>query len=388
MNIKKSILFALLIAAGTTAFAQTSNLRKAKSSLQKFEELKGAGSAALGKNDLTSAKEAIDQAIVHDKTKDNAETWTVYALVNANIASLDNSEEAAKTAAEAIAKAKELDTDKKNADNLEIATQVLGQHNFNQGVGAWEKQDYVSAFASFESALVYLPGDTTLTYYAGLAAIQNQDYDNAIKKYVALIPATEFSAHESVMVDLPKLYLSKQDTTNALKYAAEASKAYPANNDAAVQNIELNLVAGNEAQIISEIESQIAADANNKTLHYYLGIAQSAINENDKAIESYKKAVALDPSYADANRNAAATIINKVRDELNLINEDKTLSNADYTAKVDVLKEKITEALPYLEKVVELQPTDQEALRSLRGYYDFLGDEAKSKAIQDKIESL
>ncbi len=387
MNVKKAIVFSLLVAAGTTTFAQSGNLRKAKAALQKFEELKTAGSAELGKSNLDAAKEAIDLAVAHEKTKEDPDTWTVYALVNANLAATANAAEAATAAQEGIAKAKELDKEGKHAENIKVAGQVLGQFNFNQGVAAWEKQDFKTAYASFDQALTFLPGDTTLTYYSGLAAIQNQDYPNAIEKYKLLIPAKEFSSHKAVMVDLPKLYLSAKDTASAIEYAAQAAQAYPNDNDAAVQNIELNLIVGNEAKVVTDIESQIAKDSNNKSLYYYLGIAQSAANNNDKAIEAYKKAVAIDPNYSDANRNAAATIINGVRDQLNALNDDKSLSNTDYNTKVNALKEQIKEALPYLEKVVELNPADSDALRSLKGYYDFQQDEAKSAEIQAKIDA-
>jgi len=387
MNIRKVILFSLLVAASSTAFAQSGNLRKAKSGLQKYQELQSAGSPELGKGSLESAKEAIDLAIEHNRTKDNPETWTVYALVNANLAALENSEEAATAAQEGIQKAKELDEDNKNQENIAVAGHLLGQYNFNQGVGSWEKQDFKSAYASFDKALTFLPGDTTLTYYAGLAAIQNQDYPNAIEKYKLLIPEKEFSSHKAVMVDLPKLFLSAKDTTNALEYAAQALAAYPEDNDAAIQNIELNLIVGNEEKIISDIENQIAKDSDNKALYYYLGIAYSAAGNNEKAIESYKKAVELDPDYADANKNASATIINSVREKLNALNDDKTLSNDDYNVKVTELKEEIKEALPYLEKVIQLNPDDVDALRSLKGYYDFQQDEEKSAEIQAKIEA-
>ncbi|GHE34482.1 tetratricopeptide repeat protein [Sphingobacterium griseoflavum] len=387
MNVKKAIVFSLLVAAGTTTFAQSGNLRKAKTALQKFEELKSAGSAELGKSNLDAAKEAIDLAVAHDKTKEDPDTWTVYALVNANLAATNNTPEAAKAAQDGISKATALDKDGKHAENIKVAGQILGQFNFNQGVAAWEKQDFKTAYGSFSDALTFLPGDTTLTYYAGLAAIQNQDYPNAIEKYKLLIPAKEFSSHKAVMVDLPKLYLSAKDTASAIEYAAQAAEAYPNDNDAAVQNIELNLIVGNEAKVVSDIENQIAKDGNNKSLYYYLGIAQSAANNNDKAIEAYKKAVAIDPNYSDANRNAAATIINGVRDQLNALNEDKSLSNTDYNTRVSALKEQIKEALPYLEKVVELNPTDSDALRSLKGYYDFQQDEAKSAEIQARIDA-
>lgn len=387
MNVRKVILFSLLVVATTTAFAQNGNLRKAKSGLQKYQELQSAGSPELGKGNLEAAKEAIDLAIEHKRTKDNPETWTIYALVNANFAALENSEEAAAAAQEGIQKAKELDEDEKNQENIAAAGHLLGQYNFNEGVGSWEKQDFKSAYASFDKALTFLPGDTTLTYYSGLAAIQNQDYPNAIEKYKQLIPEKEFSSHKAVMVDLPKLFLSAKDTTNALEYAAQALAAYPDDNDAAIQNIELNLIVGNEEKIINDIENQIAKDSDNKALYYYLGIAYSAAGNNEKAIESYKKAVELDPDYVDANKNASATIINNVREKLNALNDDKTLSNSDYNVKVTELKEEIKDALPYLEKVVQSNPDDVDALRSLKGYYDFQQDEEKSAEIQAKIEA-
>lgn len=388
MNFKKAIVFSLLVAAGSTTFAQTSNLKKAKVSLQKFEELKGAGTAELGRLSLTSAKEFIDLAILHDKTKEDPETWTVYALVNANLASLENSEEAAAITAEAVKKATALDVDKKHADNINVAEQTLGQYNFNKGVAAWDKQDYKNAYSAFDNALVYLPGDTTLTYYSGLAAIQNQDYKNAIDKYKSLITKKEFSSHKSVLVDLPKLMLSAGDTTSALAYADSAALAYPNDNNAIIQNIELNLITGHEQKVITNIEAQIAKDPNNKSLFYYLGIALSSSDHSEKALDAYKKALAIDPNYLEANTNAAVILMNNVRDELNALNNDKTLANTVYNTKVQELKVKIKDALPYLEKVIELEPSNVDALRNLKGYYDFQQDEAKSTEIAAKIEAL
>jgi len=388
MNLTKTILLSLLVAAGTTVLAQTSNLRKAKASLQKFEELKAAGSAELGRSILKDARESIDKALAHDKTKNNPETWTIHALISANYATLDSSAEDAAAAEEAIKKGKELDAANKFADNLNVADQMLGQFNFNQGVAAWEKQDFSAAYDAFDQALAFLPGDTTLTYYAGLAAIQLKDYPKAIDKYKALVPNTEFSARRTVVIDLPKLYLSDHDTIAAIEYAAIAASEYPEDDDAVIQNIELNLIVGNETKMIAEIEGQIAKDPNNASLFYYLGIAQFAANNADNALEAYRKAVAIDPNYADANKNISAIIINGIRDELNALNEDKSVSNNDYNTKLAELKERIKEALPYLQKVVEVNPQDLDALRSLKGYYDFLQDEENSKEVQARIDAV
>lgn len=388
MNLKKALILSAMVTAGTSVFAQSSNLKKAASNIQKYEELRSTGSAQLGTSFLQTAKEAIDAASVHEKTKDLAETWTYYSLVYASMAVDEKSEEKAKKAAEGIAKAKELDTDKKNASNISVAEQNLYSFNFNHGVGFWDKKEFKAAYDAFNQALSYMPGDTTLTYYAGLAAIQNNDYQNGIDKYKQLLDKKDYSQHKAVMVDLPKLYLSLKDTTSALEYAALAAKAYPNENDAVVQNIELNLIVGNEAKIISEIENQLSKDGNNKNLYYYLGIAQSANNNADKAYEAYSKAIAIDPNYNDANLNAGVVLMNSIREQLQKVNEDKTLSNNQYTEKVNQLKEKIKPAEAHFLKVIENDPKNESALKGLKGLYDFLQLEEKGKAVQEKIDAL
>ncbi len=390
MNLKKSILLAgVLLATGTTAvFAQASNVKKAKAAIIKFEELKAAGTAALGKTNLTTAQEAIDAAVVHEKTSNDPEAWTYYALVYSNIAFIDKNAEAATKASEAVKKATELDKEKKHTDNITVASQTLGQFKFNQGVAAWDKQDYKNAYNEFNEALTYLPGDTTLTFYAGLSAVQTKDYDNAIPKYKALIPNKEFSSHKTVLLDLPKLYMSKGDTTSALAAAAEAVAAYPNDNDAVVQNIEFNLITGNEAKILSDIEAQITKDPQNKSLHYYSGLAYGTAGNTEKALAAYKKALEIDPNYPEANINAAVVIMNSGRDELLAINDDKALSAADYNKKLAAIKAKIATALPYLNKTIELDPNNKDALRSLKSYYDFIEDTAKSAEIQAKLDAL
>ncbi|MBP3944143.1 tetratricopeptide repeat protein [Sphingobacteriaceae bacterium WQ 2009] len=388
MNLKHALVMSAFLIAGSTAFAQTGNLKKAKTNIAKFEELKGAGSLELALPSLKSAQEAINAAVVHEKTKELAETWTYASLVNANLASIEKSAAYAQTAKEAIEKAKALDTDKVNAANINVAEQLLGQYNFNLGVGFWEGQDFPSAYKAFDAALNYLPGDSTLTYYSGLAALQSKDYANAIKKYNELVPVKEFSSHKSIVVDLPKLYMSIQDTAAAIAAAEAATVAYPSDNDAAVQFIEYNLITGNEQKVIDKITSQMAKDPSNKALPYYLGIAYNTTKDFDKAGAAFQKAVDLDPSYFEANTNLAISIMSNVRETLNKANNDRSLKAADYNAIVAKSKEDIKRALPYLEKAVSLQPTNVDALTNLKNYYDFMQNEAKSNELKAKIESL
>lgn len=387
MKIKNFVILSALIAFAGTSFAQSSNLRKAASNIQKFDELRMAGTPQLGKNYLTEAKVAIDEAAVHDRTKEQADTWMYYSLVYGHLAAEEKSAEYAKIAEEGIAKAKELDKDNKNGDNIGVAVQLLGAYNFNAGVGQWESQNYQGAYDAFTKALQFMPGDTTLTYYSGLAAIQNKQYDKGIEKYKELIDRTDFSSHKVVVLDIPKLYLSLQDTAAALEYAEKATLAYPDDRDAVVQNIELNLIAGNNQKIVSNIEAQLAKDSQNKNLYYYLGLAESGNNNPEKALEAYKNAIAIDPNYADANLNAGVVLMNQVRELINDLNNSNATA-AEQNARIKELKENLKPVEAYFSKVLEIEPTNHSALRGLKNYYDFSENEAKSKEIAERIENL
>lgn len=387
MKIKISVLFTIFIAAITTSFAQTSNLRKAAKNIQEFDKFRMAGTSQLGAKFLTDAKEAIDAATEHDRTKDQADTWVYYSLVYANLANEEKNAAYANSAVEGIKKAKELDENEKNADNIAVAEQLLGTFNFNAGVAEWEKQNFPAAYEAFTNALIYLPGDTTLTYYSGLAAIQSKDYTKGIERYKELLDRKDFSSHKTIMADLPKLYLSLQDTASAIEYAKKATEEYPNDNEVVVQNIELNLIAGNNEQIIEDIQKQIAVDSQNKNLYYYLGLAESGNSNPEAALAAYHKAIDIDPNYADANLNAGVVLMNQISVLLNELNNSNA-SASEQNAKIADLREKLKPVEKHFRIVLESEPNNVSALRGLKNYYDFTENEEKSKEIAERLENL
>lgn len=388
MKIKKGFIFAALFMSAGSLFAQTGNVRKAQSSFQEYYKFKQANTAQLGTKFLEEAKTAIDAAVVHEKTKESAEAWTIYSMVYSNIAADNTSEEDFLKAKEAIKQARAFDKDKKNEENIKNSEYNLYAYSFNKGVQAWDKQEFAVAYDAFNEGLNYNAGDTTLTYYAGIAAVQTQDYQKGLDKYLSLIERKDFSEHKKIVRDIPNLYLTINDTTNAIKYAGVAAQMYPEDSEIVNQNINYNIALGNATGILNDLKAQIEKEPTNKTLYFYLGIAESSLGDNDKAFEAYKKALEIDPNYVDANINAGVTLINSIKDELQGVNSDKSLSNAQYNTKVGALKEKVKPAEQYFLKVVEAEPNNESGLRGLKSVYDFLQEEAKAKAIQDKLDAL
>ncbi len=387
---KSILLLSALIVTSSAAFSQTSNLRRAKASYDKYNQVKSIGNAELGVGDLNSAKEALEKAIEHEKTKELAETWTYYALVNADLALLDSAEAAeayVQKAVEAREKALSLDTDNENEQNLGIVGSILAQHELNLGVAAWDSQNFEGAYQAFDNGLKYLPGDTTLLYYSGLAAVNAQQYDKALAKYVELVPVDSFSNNRQIILDVSRLYLMQGDTTNAIKYAEIGAEKYPEDGELATQNIELNLMAGNEEKIINTITEQIEKDPDAKHLHYYLGIAHSSTNDLEKAEAAYKKALEIDPNYLDANINLGGLILNRGIDHFNTTN-NASLPQAEYDKEIQKAFDIFDSALPYLEKAVEVDSTSFLALTNLKKYYEIKEDQAKIDELQARIDAL
>lgn len=390
MKLKFILSLAMLVIA-TTAFSQPNQLRRGKTSYEKFSEVKSLGSPELGMNDLKAALTALERAIEHDRTKDLAETWTYYALVKADLALLDSEEDNAtefKTALEARQKAIELDTDQEQAQNLEVLSFMLAQYELNQGVAAWEVEDFATAYQAFDRGGVYLPGDTTFLFYAGLAAVQSGDYQNAITKYEQIVPIDSFSNHRQIVLDISRLYMMEGDTASAINYANIGRDIYPEDSEMANQFIELNLMAGNEVEVISTIEAEANRDPSNKLLQYYLGLAHSAAGNEDQAEEAYQKALAIDPDYVDANINLGGLILNKGIEHWNETNNKRDLTQQQYDAELEVAQGIFDQAYPYLQKAVDIDGANIIALSNLQKYYQIKDDQAKVDELQAKMDAL
>lgn len=392
----KPILLATFLLGSTVAFAQKGELNKAKTKYSSYAALTGGAVEKLPElalKTLAEAKESIDKAAAHEKTKDLPETWTYLALINSEYAIIDQKagkaaegEAAYKIAGEAFLKAKSLNEgsdDKEIKGNMERAGSLLANYEIGNGVKAFETNDYPKAYTAFNNGLKYMPGDSLLTLYAGIAAQNNQQYDDAIEKFKQLIPKSS-----DAYLNLSDAYLKKGDTTSAVKYIDEAATHFPDSAKIVNQKIILNITTGNSQKVISDIEAQIAADPANGELPFYLGYAYESVKQPDKALEAYKKGMTAKPDDARNYGAAASIILNKARDIYNTASEIPPAKEVEYKAKLQEAYNLADTALPYLEKATTLDPKTSGYWENLRFYYQLKGDDAKTKEITEKINSL
>lgn len=392
----KSILLAALLLGSTGAFAQKGELNKAKSKYSSFATLTGGAVEKLPElamKELGEAKEAIDKAAAHEKTKDLPETWTYLALINSEYAIINQKagkapegEASYKTAGEAFLKAKGLNEGSEDAEikgNMERAGSLLANYEIGNGVKAFETNSFEAAYTAFNNGLKYMPGDSLLTLYAGIAAQNSQKYDEAIDKFKQLIPKSA-----DAYLNLSDAYLRKGDTTSAVQYIDEAASKFPDSAKIVNQKIVLNITTGKSEKVISDIEAQMAADPKNGDLPFYLGYAYESIKQPEKALAAYKKGTEAKPDDARNYGAAAAIILNQARDVYNAASGIPTNKEAEYKAKLQEAYTLADTALPYLQKATELDAKSKGYWENMRFYYQLKGDDAKAKEITEKMNAL
>ncbi|WP_395626703.1 tetratricopeptide repeat protein [Daejeonella sp.] len=391
MKIKSFILAAVFSASTLLAFAQKGEISSAKSNYEKFVSLKEAASLVLAMPNIKSAKASIDKAVVNEKTMADPTAWTYKSMIYGELAIIDTIPATSRPlfdeAVAAYKKAVELDKAGANKANLDnVFASVFSQYELNQGVKAYQTNNFEVAYNAFNNALSYRPGDTTLTYYTGLSAINAKNYKVGIANYEKLVK-TNFSANQSIYLDLSRLYTLEGDTVKAIAFASEGAAKFN-DNQLATLEIELSLMSGKEKEVISKITEQAQKSPTNKTYPYYLGIAYSSLNEILKAEEAYLQAIKIDPSFADAYINLGGVLLNKGINTFNVANKLPQNKQKEYDDMIKLANADFEKAFPYLEKASTLDPKSRLALENLKTYYIVKRNQAKVDEITAKLGSL
>ncbi len=418
----KFLVAGLLALASTAALAQSSDQKKAREEYNKYEALKE-GSPALAVASLKNAKEAVDKAAINKKTANDAQTFALKGLVYAAMAAKDSVESTSKplfdTATVALKKAVAADTKDEFKELTDNGNRYVAQVHLNNGVRQYQAKDYVNAYTSFDSYRQILPEDTNAIYYTAISALnagsKSQDSKYlplAITNYQKLL-TTNYSKKADIYDELTTVYLANKDTASALKAVSEGVEKFPTSTGLRTKEIEISLVTGKEADVLSKIQAAIANSPNDKQLYYYAGITYAKIATNadksekaaktaaakapfaqkraenyTKAAEMYKKALAIDPNFADAALNLGFVMINPAIDTYNAAINLPVSKQKEYDAGIAKANKLFEEAKPYLLKAVELNPKSPEALGNLKTYYVGTKDVANAKKVQDQINAL
>ena len=138
------------------------------------------------------------------------------------------------------------------------------------------------------------------------------------------------------------------------------------------------------------MEKAIELDPDNGILYYNLGVIYAEQGELALAKEKYSQAIKLIPDYVDAYLNLVSVIL---EDEVSIVDEMNSLGTSKKdNLRYDELKVKredlYRECVPLLEELLNVSPTNIDALNTLKNIYGVLGNNEAFMKIKAKIEEL
>ena len=413
---KKVMMMALMAAAATTAFAQETVVKEAKK--------------VLAKGDFDAAAQMLAPALTSSETVDKAAAWNLMtdiqygkysAIQNENIQNQMNQKtvpfdtlgmnNACYEALKAAIECDKLDKEPNDKGKVKIRFRQANQQRMqnvrlnliNAGLFDYNHKNLDGALAKWA---LYLdsPAEELFTglaavsdvaqdqyrseiaYYAGLVAYQKKDYPTA-EKYATIAaqdPKKASEANEIMLFSKKETMKTKEDSLAYVDMVKNLHKQNPEEERYFNLLMEYYTRSDDQKAMAAWAEEETSINPENKMAWALTGQVHMNAREWDAAVEAYKKAIEIDPSFIQCVFNAGVCLNGKAIDLKDQLADKNT--GGLTKANADKVKAILHDARVYLEQAKELDP-DREKVNwayPLYQIYYSIGDKAKS----DEMEKL
>ena len=299
-----------------------------------------------------------------------------------------------------------LNLDIKNQWKSDIKNKINIYRNLsiNNGVDCFQKKNYSGAFNSFKMGLemynVISLTDTLAMINAALSAEKMKNSNEAYKYYKMCADANYGNGAEMYQSMIRVLNAEEvKNEEKILNVIAEGKIRFPKDYILNIEEFNYWYSKGNNEKAQQALENAIESDPTNKILHFNVGVTydnisnkyhkenkhNEAFNYMNKAINGYKKAIELDDNYVDAYYNLGALYYNQSITAKSVAGE---YSGDKYDKEMNSANEMLKKAIPLLEKVLSLSPSDKSTLTVLKSLYFNLDDMDNYTRIKQQLDSL
>ena len=422
----KYVILASALLISVVAFAQKDQIKAAEKALkvgnpqEAVTILNGAASASASAPDTEKAQYFFIKGNAH------------LELANKKVEEGKNLNLAAKSYQDLLAVEKASGKDKYSAQAttsiLDIKFKLL-----NSAIDDTKAEKNIEGAQKLYDAYLLDKKDTINLYYAASTFVNAKDYATALKLYTEL-KTLNYSGKGTSYLATNKLtgqedlYNTAKDRDFAVKIGThekprkevipskrgeinknialilvqegKVEEAKKAVADARIANPEDSSLILTEANLYLETKDyetykKLVAEAleknpNDADLVFNLGVLSAQAKNPAEAEKYYKRVMEIDPKYVNAYINLAAL---KLENEKVIIDEMNKLGTSDKDMKrYNVLKvqreDLFKSIIPYLEKAVELDPTNIDVAKTLLNVYSALEMTDKMKPLKAKIKEL
>jgi tetratricopeptide (TPR) repeat protein len=307
----------------------------------------------------------------------------------------------------------------------------------NSAVADNKKEDYKSASKKLYDAYLINPdkeNNIHYLYYAASSAVNAKEYDISLEYYLFLknmgytgitseffvtpvesgieekVTETEYNLFKSskdhtnprigktesrlpeIVKNIALIYVQKGEVDLAISAIKEAREINPEDVNLLLSEADLYIKLGNKLKFKELMQEAITKDPNNAILYYNLGVINGDQGKFEDAMTYYKKALELDNSYAPTYLNIVGLILegeSGLVEKMNaIVTSNKRSDQAIYDA-LELERENLyNDCLPYLEKLIEIDPKNIEALKTAKNIYYTVGENEKFKLMNARIQDL
>ena len=413
---KKVMMMALMAAAATTAFAQETVVKEAKK--------------LLSKKDFDAAAQMLAPALTSSETLDKAAAWNLMtdiqfekysAIQNENIQNQMNQKAvpfdtlgmntACYEALKAAIECDKYDVQPNDKGKVKIRFRQANQQRMqnvrlnliNAGLFDYNHKNLDGALAKWSlyldspaselftgfAAVADVAQDqyrSEIAYYAGLVAYQKKDFATAEKfaKLASQDPKKAAEANEILLFSKKETMKTKEDSLAYVDMVKDLHKANPEEERYFNLLMEYYTLADDQKAMAAWAQEETSINPENKMAWALTGQVHMNAREWDAAVEAYKKAIEIDPTFIQCVFNAGVCLNGKAIDLKDKLADKNT--GGLTKANADKVKAILHDAREYLERSKELDP-DREKVNwayPLYQIYYSIGDKAKS----DEMEKL
>jgi tetratricopeptide (TPR) repeat protein len=178
-------------------------------------------------------------------------------------------------------------------------------------------------------------------------------------------------------------------TEEAKKAVSDARKANPEDTSLILTEANLYLETKDYETYKKLVAEALEKNPNDADLVFNLGVLSANAKNPAEATKYYKRVMEIDPKYVNAYINLAALML---EDEKVIIDEmNKLGTSAKDMKRYEELKTKrenlFKSTIPYLQKAVELDPTNIDVAKTLLNVYGALEMTPEKNALKEKIKA-
>ena len=326
---------------------------------------------------------------------------------------------------------------KKYIENANILMQQAEADLVNSAVEDNKTGNFKSASVKLYDAYLMNPekdDNINYLYFSASSAVNSKDYDTALEYYAKLkdmgytgvvseyfvtpvetnieekVSETEYNLFKNskdytnqrvgktesrlpeIVKNIALIYVQKGEVDLAISAIKEARAINPDDVNLLLSEADLYIKLGDREKFKELMKLAVQKDPDNAILYYNLGVINGEQGEFDEAKKFYLKSLELDPSYTATYLNLVGLILEgegPIVEEMNKLVTSRKASDLD---KYDQLEEKrvglYKECLPYLEKLIEIDPANIEAIKTAKNIYYTIDDIDNFKLMNAKLEEL